>query len=383
KSLSITSTPATLPTTDTSTIVSEPISAAEAQQNIRPEATEGSWADFLPPRDDKYDWLQLSSNEWIKGEFIALYNYVVEFDSDDLNILKIDWEDVKKIYSAGIMSIKIEPHIEENGVLNLYGELTLDGDKIIVSANGDQYSFDREQIVSIVNGADKEIDYWRAKASFGGNVKSGNAETVDMNLTVNAKRQNAESRFTLEYTDNYSRAEGVDTSNNRRLNTKFDKFYNTRLFWRVVNAEYVRDIFKNIDRQLSLATEFGYQIMRAPKKEWEISGGLGVIYKRFVSVGVDEEIDNISPSVGMNTIFDLEISSRLDFLINFRFEIVDKNSGSFTHYLKSTLSSELNRDLDFDVSFVWDRVQEPQADAEGVTPEQNDYQMIVAITYEL
>ena len=44
------------------------------------------------PSAEKYDWLQLTSNEWLKGEIKGMYKDSLEFDSDKLDLLEIDWE---------------------------------------------------------------------------------------------------------------------------------------------------------------------------------------------------------------------------------------------------------------------------------------------------
>lgn len=43
----------------------------------------------------EFDWVQLTSGEWLKGEIKSMYNESVEFDSDKLNLLRIDLQDVK------------------------------------------------------------------------------------------------------------------------------------------------------------------------------------------------------------------------------------------------------------------------------------------------
>ena len=68
---------------------------------------EDQWTGFVPPPDALYDWLQLDSGEWLKGELISLYNFSVEFDSDELGVLSIDWEDIRYIRSAGWLSVLI------------------------------------------------------------------------------------------------------------------------------------------------------------------------------------------------------------------------------------------------------------------------------------
>jgi len=35
--------------------------------------------------------------------------------------------------------------------------------------------------------------------------------------------------------------------------------------------------------------------------------------------------------------------------------------------------------FDFDISFVWDRTQDPQARSDGTVPKQNDYQVLFTL----
>jgi hypothetical protein len=41
------------------------------------------------PQAIKYDWLQLTSGEWLKGEFMSMCNEILEFDSKKLDLLFI------------------------------------------------------------------------------------------------------------------------------------------------------------------------------------------------------------------------------------------------------------------------------------------------------
>jgi len=45
---------------------------------------------WLPPtpKPEKFDWIQLKSGEWLKGELKVLYDKKLEFDSDELNLLE-------------------------------------------------------------------------------------------------------------------------------------------------------------------------------------------------------------------------------------------------------------------------------------------------------
>lgn len=46
-----------------------------------------------------FDWVRLNSGEWLKGELVSMYDKEIEFDSDVLDTLIIDREDVYMIIS--------------------------------------------------------------------------------------------------------------------------------------------------------------------------------------------------------------------------------------------------------------------------------------------
>lgn len=345
-----------------------------------PSKPPSEWDKFVPPRDEKFDWIQLTSGEWLKGELNFLYNYSLEFDSDELDLQKFDWEDIKQIRSAGYQSVLIETG--PRTTMTAIGLIELVGDKLRVTADDQAIEFDRDQIISIAKGSSDIADLWSGKIALGINVRSGNSELVDSNFTAYARRRTSQSRVALDYVGNFSKAEGVETSNNHRFNAHYDIFKTSKYFWRPVFAEYVRDRFKNINNQVSLGTAFGYHIIRNSKTEWEISGGVGALYKQFVSVEAGQDSENTSPALGLGTRYETDITSWLEYLFDFSFQIVDKEAGTYIHHLVTTLESDLLRDLDLDISIVWDRVEDPQPAEDGTVPEQDDFQLIVGVSYE-
>jgi len=54
-----------------------------------------------PPLYDPegYDWIRLTSDEWLKGDIIVLRDDEIEFDSDEMDDQVFDWEDVAEIHS--------------------------------------------------------------------------------------------------------------------------------------------------------------------------------------------------------------------------------------------------------------------------------------------
>ena len=370
-------------------IVSGALLAAESATKSTPATTKDAvainqklWASFEPPADDKFDWIQLESDEWLKGEIITLYNFVLEFDSDELGVLKIDWDDVRRLRSAGHISLQVENRdVSQKPIIDT-GKLVIYENRVYLNRNGKTTLYLRQRIISIAETGDDEFDLWTGDVSAGANIKAGNSELIDTVIGFSAIRRNANTRFSLDYTGNISRVGDVETINNHRLKSDFDLYRNANLFWRVYNAEYYRDTFKNIDWQFSLGTSFGYKLIRSSKTDWEVTGGIGDLQTRYVSVEAGEAIDNTSPFIKMGTIFDTELSNWMDFLVDYSFQLVEEESGRYAHYFITTLSTEIIGDLDLDVSLVWERVEKPRPDEIGNVPEKDDYQLIFSVSYE-
>jgi len=347
-------------------------------------AADSPWDKFVPPPDDKFDWIQLTSGEWLKGELKFLYDFQVEFDSDKLDLLTFDLEDVKQIRTHKPQSISIEDLGLSDDPIVIEGIVNLNDNKVIMTVGDETREFKRNQIISIAQAREKkERDLWAANISVGFNIRGGNTETSDLTLRADTKRLTATSRLVFEYFGNYSETDQIESSNNHRLSGYRDTFLSKKFFWRQLVGEYNRDRFKNIDHQLSLATAIGYHFIYTPKTKWEISSGLGGRYTKFVSVEPGESIDNTSPAFGAGTKYDTEITKWMDFLAEYSFQIVNEEAGRYTHHFITTLSTDLIKGFDFDFSFVWDLIRNPQPDSGGNVPKKSDYQLIFGLSYDI
>ena len=57
------------------------------------------------PGSDKFDWVQLKSGEWLKGEIQVMRKESLEFESDELDTLNLDWDDVLEVRSPRNMTV--------------------------------------------------------------------------------------------------------------------------------------------------------------------------------------------------------------------------------------------------------------------------------------
>lgn len=341
-----------------------------------------AWEAFYPPPDTEFDWIQLGSGEWLKGEVKTIYDYQMEFDSDELGLLKIDLEDIKQVRTSRVEAVRFQEPDNGNTPSTAFGLLTIDEDKVTIGTGPDARTLRRNDIISVAKSAERERDLWTGSFSLGANIRSGNSDLTDSSIQARAERRRAVSRYVAEYLGNFSSALDVETSNNHRLTTYFDSFRSTKTYWRLIYFEYVRDKFRNIEHEATVNTGIGYDIIRSSKKDWDITASVGGLYKRFVSVELGNDIDNLSPALGFGTRYDQELTTWLDFLFDYRLQIVDKENGSLIHHLLTKISTEFVADLDFEVSLVWDRVRNPQPEADGTVPAKDDFRTIFGIAYE-
>ena len=348
-------------------------------------STKQAWEAFVPPPDN-YDWIQLTSGEWLKGKLKVLYNKDVEFDSDELDLLKLDLEDVKRIRGHGIKGVRLEgPASVVYGrwkrpePITVYGEVEVTEDKVIITSGISSQEFARSDLIAIVSGEDKERDFWSAKISIGLNLTGGNTEQIDYSTNMDIRRRTAANRMVLTYLGNFTRTRDIDTVDNNRLNVYGDIFRTRQYYWRAVFGEYFRDPFQNIENRYSLGTGLGYHIIDTPKTAWDVTVGLAYQHTRFNSVEAGEEPEASTPALVVGTLYETELTKTVDFDVNYSFNLVNEESGQYSHHLVTSLETELTSWLDFDISFVWDRIEKPTANADGTVPEPDDYKLIFSL----
>lgn len=328
-----------------------------------------------------YDWIQLTSNEWLKGEIQAMYRDSLEFDSDKLNLLEVEWEDVKILRSYRANSVSID------GYGTIYGVLEVTDQIVRITNEYETKIFDRPRLISFAPGGEEESDLWSIKLTLSLDFKQGNTDQLDYTAKANVKRRASRTRFTLDYIGTVSKTDGggerglFETINNHRLSANFD-YYKTRyFFYNPVFAELFRDPFLNIRLRTLVGAGLGYTLIDDGRTELSFSGGPAFVKTTFVSVAVGEEISESTPAFVLRTNYDTELTSTLDFIAKYNMQYADDASGGYTHHAIMTLESKLTGKLDLDISLIWDRVSKPTLDADGNVPVPDDYRIMVGITY--
>lgn len=162
-------------------------------------------SDFVPPNDG-YDWLRLTSGEWLRGELIGAFDDDVEFDSVILDELKIDAEDVDQFHSQRVLGVSMR------GYELMTGRVRVDGDDIFVFVDGEWLEFNRDQLIAVTVSAERERDRWSGDVGLGINVRRGNTEFIEYNMIAGVERRTPQSRVFVDYLGNFNETEGAQVA---------------------------------------------------------------------------------------------------------------------------------------------------------------------------
>jgi len=335
-----------------------------------------------PVFKQKFDWLKLTSDEWLKGDIVSMYDDELEFDSDNLDMQTIDWDDVAELRSKDILSIRMV-----NGTI-AEGYLVVKDGKLRLVNSGVSQDFKLSQLLSIASSANNERDLWDGYINLGVNLRRGNTVQFDYTFTTGIQRRSSSGRFKTDYTANYSKYEDQDTNeqtitaDSQRLTSTYDWFFSQKIFLRVMDFEYFSDEFINVDSRISYGIGVGYHIIDNSKTTLDINVGPSYQTTKFVEVLIGEDDSASSPSLVLGTDFTYEVTGDIDFDVSYQVKIVNEDSGEYLQHFQTGLEIDLGSDLDFDVTFYMDRTTKPKAGSAGKVPEKNDYRLVFSLGYK-
>jgi putative salt-induced outer membrane protein YdiY len=327
--------------------------------------------DWVPPipADDTLDWLQLSSGEWVRGTIELLQNEKLSFDSEEMDDLEFDWEDVVEIRTNRTLTVGLY-----DGSILTGPVLMKDGVLAIRTITGVQQA-NAWQVRSIIEGTPSELNYWSFRATANLVARSGNTEQNDFNSFVRVRRQTTMSRFNLEYNGNYGSTDGMETVSNSRLKGDVNLFLTRKLFVTPASADFFKDRFQNIELRSGLGAGFGYYIIRSAT-DWQINAGGGWQRTTYQSVSEGEDRSVNNGTITLGTVLETDITSDIELDAEYSVRRTLGTDKRTLHHVYAMLSFDLIGDIiDFNASVTWDYNSNPKENADGVVPKKSDLTM--------
>ena len=344
-----------------------------------------------PEPTGDWDWLQFDTNEWLKGEVIALYDDELEFESDKFGVMTLAWSDVIELRTGRKYRIGLDQG-ETDLFTSLYdadfgdliiGKLYINQEKAYISGDlGQQWTLDRSEVLTITAWHPIAANLWRLNATIGITLNSGNTESQATKVFVNAKRRDANSRTILEYTGIIEETNNDETANNHRLRGYYDIFETKNFFYRPISLEYYRDDFQNLDYRITYSPGIGFYLIDTEIVEWDLTVGPGFQQSRFITVEAGGNRTESSTGLGLVSTAHVDITEDVEWITEYSLQTADEQAGGNTQRLLTRLLVELTSDLNFDISYMLDHVESPVADENGITPDNTDTRLTFGLNFE-
>ncbi|MDO3384990.1 DUF481 domain-containing protein [Gilvimarinus sp. SDUM040013] len=344
------------------------IATAESEQKKK------VWPD--PPASlDGWDWVQLDSGEWLKGEIIGLYDKTLSFDSDFFDELSLDWsDDIVRVLSSQSMAVRL------NSGETVWGPVDIN-QKTLRFSGPVTAQHPRADIVAMSRRGEREIDRWRVGVTLGGSLKEGNTAQRSLSSNLSLNRYTSKSVFALTYRGDYSETGEILTEESHRFSSRLDRFLESRLYWTPGYLEYFRDRSQNIDARITYSVFAGYYLLDQAHITWKVGGGPGYQYQEFTTAPQGQALSSDTAVITAESNIEWDVTSELTLSLLYQPQFTNEATGQYKHVVDAAFTVDLTEKLDFELSYLWDYTKKPQIDENGVLPKQNDYTITMGLKW--
>jgi len=354
-----------------------PPPAAQGQQETPAEQASppNAVSDWRPPAPNPadHDWIQLTSGEWLKGDIVQMREETLDFDSDKLEDLSFDWEDI-----AAIRSPRLYTYVFTDRT-SLTGAAVVANDKVVVAVDGEEQIRERADLMSIIPDLSRKLKRWDGKTSIGFTFRKGNTDQQDFTGQGFLRRQGKLSRARFDYNGSLGVSDGEETSNNHRGFLKLDIFVSPRFYVTPAAIEVFHDALQNIQVRLTPSSGVGYHALKRKKisLDVELAGGYQIVWYSSVDPGEDDQQDRgvVVPTLRLES----EPLRWLDLDALYTAQVSGENARNTTQHGELTFSVELTNVFDLDVSWIWDHVENPSPNEDGTIPKKDDLKLTLGI----
>ncbi|MFW2387637.1 MAG: DUF481 domain-containing protein [Polyangiales bacterium] len=353
-------------------------SVQESMAEIQLQAASGVGETFVLEFGDTFDWVQMVSGEWIKGNIARMRGDTMEFDSDKLDMLYLDFADVSLVHSPQVNTYVF------NDRSSATGPAVITAEQVIVQTEEGTKTFPRSELESIVEGQ-KERDWWSMKLRFGLTLNKGNTDQLTYDINFNTRREDRMTLLDLNYNASFGRTGGVQNVNRQLGEFLFNVFLGSRWWVTPAFGQLFNDRFQNIRFRATPAAGAGVHIVDMAKVKWDFMTGIGYQYLNALNPVVGVGNPQNDAFIPLYTYWDFDITGDIDFTVSWLTNLVVTTIGNTNHTGRAELAIELTSVLDLDLAFLYLRTEQPLQPADPAAPaiEKNDYQLVVGISLEL
>ena len=335
---------------------------------------------WAPPGagNDEFTWIKLKSGEWQRGEIKDLHDGTLTFDSDELDEFTYDWVDVRAVISGRPHTlITWEPvNVYTGFIVARRGSISvMDAEGAVIAR------VDPDNVHSMIQGRPREANFWSGELGIGSTVRAGNSDQSDLSGTLEINRRALATRWDNKAQLSYSTSGGSKTQESHRYNSSYDWYVSRQWFVTIAQYEYFRDPFQNIAQRHIPGAGVGHDRNFGPA-DFDWTAVLAWQSLAFVSVPVGDSRVEQEMTLRFGMALEWDITGDIEYDLDYDINIPFGGLSFYSHNLVSTLSLDLFRALDLDVTVGWDRQNQPRRAEDGTLPKKDDIRLVTGISWE-
>jgi hypothetical protein len=355
----------------------------KAVDQVAAKTEDGIPADFTIKFADTYDWIRLTTGEWLKGKLHWMgqkgfgAGATVKFYSEKLDDQTLDWSDIDQVHS---------PEVNTYGFLGkdeVTGRAVITKDKVIIETAEGVKTFPRSELVAIARGGQRERRWWSTSFSLGFSGTAGNSNQATFNTSWDLVRADAKTRAAIGYKGSFGVANSEQTVNQHIGDASLQLFLWKRFFVTPVTALFLNDSFRNLKFGTTPAAAGGVHIFDTDKVEWDFELGLGYQHIRFFSLAAGLTNPASDGFVLVHTYADINFTDDIELKLEWRTNVVYTQIGLTNDLGRADLCISITDIFGFETSFQFLRTENPPPRADGTVPKKNDYQIIVSLAINI
>lgn len=203
------------------------------------------------------------------------------------------------------------------------------------------------------------MQYWSGKITAGLTVRSGNTAQTEFNASAELQRRTPSTRAGINFPSAITAARKASKAPDHLIQAQYDTWLSRRFFIRTPFAEYFTDPFQNIAHRATFGAGVGYDLIRRPKLEWNLTTGPAYQHTWFGSVPAARTPEKDAAALVFGSRFEADLTKRLELILEYRGQLTRRDVGETTHHTVATLEVDITDQIDLDISLVWDRIASP------------------------
>ena len=335
--------------------------------NLMPSFKSGA-PRWYPPKDRpaKWEWVELTSGEWLKGNIKGIRNDSMDFDSSQFDDLTLKMKDVVQTYSSAVNTFVFTKRRVVIGI----GHITQK--EIIVETAAGEMRYPRDQLLSLVVGDHNELRLWSGSLTAGASATSGNTNQTTANIQANLVRKGAFLRLQSNYMGNFGTTDNVTNVDNQQLTFQSDLFIYDRFYLIPFKFEYYSDEFSNISLRIRPGAGCGYQIFDQSNITWNVNGTALYELQESVSALATESSKFESFALSFTSSLSYDITSDITISGNYVITLAAPTTSHVDQQAIVKFDVDITKYISLNSTVNWTRIGDPVPLEDGSVPKKDD-----------